>query len=151
MSASTMMPVMFAVSAFFIPIGIGLITTSEKIKEKVIEYSDHPNCQHCKSGPLLLPGNCTCRIDVKVETKWAGDVYFLYGMSNFYQNHYRYINSRDNQQLRGKLNNETVAKSCKGYVACLPLLSYAIKSCQNREKWYSLKIIREATVQRKRI
>ena len=43
--ASTAMPLLFIVGVLFIPVGIGLLATSDKIKEMVVEYSDHPNCQ----------------------------------------------------------------------------------------------------------
>jgi hypothetical protein len=31
-----------------------------------------------------------------------GEVFFYYGLVNFYQNHRRYVRSRDDQQLLGK-------------------------------------------------
>lgn len=34
---------------------------------------------------------------------WSGEVYLYYKLTNFYQNHRRYIRSRNDQQLRGKL------------------------------------------------
>lgn len=34
---------------------------------------------------------------------FKGDVYIYYGLSNFYQNHRRYVKSRDDHQLLGTL------------------------------------------------
>ena len=33
--------------------------------------------------------------------QFQGDVYMYYGLSNFYQNHRRYVKSRDDKQLGG--------------------------------------------------
>ena len=39
-----------------------------------------------------------------------GDVYIYYGLSNFYQNHRRYVKSRDDHQLLGSLDE--VSNEC---------------------------------------
>jgi len=117
---TTAMPLMFLIGVLFMPVGIGLLATSDKIKEKTFVYSDHVNCQKCKLGleekmKRGLLQNCTCSIDLKLETKWSGDVYFLYGLSNFYQNNLNYVRSRDYNQLFGKLDNKTGSTTCKEY------------------------------------
>lgn len=120
-TATTMLPFMIAIAVLFIPIGIGIVTTADKVKENVIVYSDHPNCQHCKEGLArrfrqgLPPLPCNCSIEIKLPTKWPGDVYFGYGLENFYQNNFRYINSRDDHQLGGNLNNQSVSKRCEQF------------------------------------
>ena len=42
-----------------------------------------------------------------------GDVYFYYGLVNFYQNHRRYVRSRDDSQLLGKTNR--VSADCQPF------------------------------------
>ena len=42
-----------------------------------------------------------------------GDVYFYYGLVNYYQNHRRYVRSRDDNQLLGK--DSAVATECEPY------------------------------------
>jgi len=118
--ATSAMPLMFLLGVLFIPVGIGLLATSDKIKEKVFEYSENEKCRRCENGleermKRGLSRDCNCTIDVHLNTKWEGDVFFLYGLSNFYQNNLRYVRSRSYEQLYGELNNETVPKSCGEY------------------------------------
>lgn len=42
-----------------------------------------------------------------------GDVYFYYGLSNFYQNHRRYVMSKDDAQLHGDAT--PLSSSCEPY------------------------------------
>jgi hypothetical protein len=42
-----------------------------------------------------------------------GDVYFYYGLINYYQNHRRYVKSRDDNQLLGK--SGPVSQDCQPY------------------------------------
>lgn len=37
---------------------------------------------------------CTCRLEFNLTEDFKGDVYFYYGLSNYYQNHRRYVKSR---------------------------------------------------------
>uniref|UniRef100_A0A8C4Q722 Cell cycle control protein n=1 Tax=Eptatretus burgeri TaxID=7764 RepID=A0A8C4Q722_EPTBU len=65
LTAGTVLPAFFVIAIIFIPLGIGLLITSNNIREK------------------------------------EGQVYMYYGLSNFYQNHRRYVKSRDDNQLYG--------------------------------------------------
>ena len=40
-----------------------------------------------------------CTINVPIEKDMDGPVYFYYKLSNFYQNHRRYVKSRSDEQL----------------------------------------------------
>jgi len=42
-----------------------------------------------------------------------GDVYFYYGLINYYQNHRRYVRSRDDNQLLGK--TDRVSSDCQPF------------------------------------
>lgn len=42
-----------------------------------------------------------CELNYFIE---QGKVYMYYGLTNFYQNHRRYVRSRDDNQLLGRLN-----------------------------------------------
>ena len=44
---------------------------------------------------------------------FQGDVYMYYGLSNFYQNHRRYVKSRDDHQLLGALGD--VSNECSPF------------------------------------
>ncbi|XP_057297991.1 cell cycle control protein 50A-like [Hydractinia symbiolongicarpus] len=123
LTASTVLPVFFLIGIVFLPVGIALLVSSNNVKEMVIEYSTHENCKDCrdelekdglsnfKNG---IPINCNCTIDFDLDTKWEGDVYFYYGLSNFYQNHRRYVRSRDDNQLHGDLK-KTVNSNCEPF------------------------------------
>ena len=56
---------------------------------------------------FVLGDNCTCNVDLKTEDfgseNWAGKVFIYYGLTNFYQNHRRYVKSRSDAQLLGDL------------------------------------------------
>lgn len=60
-----------------------------QIKEKVIEYSEDSNCTTCKSkissAATGKPSKCSCHVEFSLNEKWSGDVYFYYGLTNFYQ------------------------------------------------------------------
>ena len=48
---------------------------------------------------------CKCEVDLVVPRPMKKPVYMYYGLSNFYQNHRRYLNSWSTDQLRGDLND----------------------------------------------
>ena len=52
---------------------------------------------------------------ILMEYSIQGDVYIYYGLSNFYQNHRRYVKSRDDHQLLGSLDSQSTE--------CEPFLS----------------------------
>lgn len=45
-----------------------------------------------KDTNMLEP--CICQINFNLTEDFKGDVYFYYGLSNYYQNHRRYVKSR---------------------------------------------------------
>ena len=48
--------------------------------------------------------------------RWQGAVYMYYGLTNFYQNHRRYVRSRDDHQLLGvKLDYYQLNPDCDPY------------------------------------
>ncbi|CAH1391922.1 unnamed protein product [Nezara viridula] len=107
LTAGTVLPTFFVIGITFIPIGVGLLYFSEKVKEKTVDYT------YCNDTRTNIPcaeiiGNnsntpCTCSIDFELTDPFDGIVYLYYGLSNFYQNHRRYVKSRDDFQLLGKL------------------------------------------------
>jgi hypothetical protein len=54
---------------------------------------------------------CRCRLEFTLEKDFVGDVFMYYGLTNFYQNHRRYVKSRDDNQLLGEFS-ETVSSDC---------------------------------------
>ncbi len=70
---------------------------------------------------------CQCKShNITLEEDWEGEVYMYYGLTNFYQNHRRYVKSRDDKQLLGE-NLDDPGEDCapfdkdpegKPYVPC---------------------------------
>ncbi|PAV90273.1 hypothetical protein WR25_14279 [Diploscapter pachys] len=92
LTASTVIPTVFAVGIIFIPIGIALFLASNSVKELKLEYT---SCE----PPKMCPYN------FELTEDWNGDVYLYYYLENFYQNHRRYVKSRNDKQYLGNLNS----------------------------------------------
>ena len=50
---------------------------------------------------------CICRINFTLKEDIRRDVYLYYGLTNFYQNHRRYVKSIDDRQLLGERKGST--------------------------------------------
>jgi len=107
MSANTIIPILFAVGIAFIPLGIGFLISSLNVQEKIVDYTS----SDCESGSGEFsrndtdqPWNISCQFTVNftLNEGFRKNVYMYYSLSNFYQNHRRYIKSVDLPQLEGK-------------------------------------------------
>jgi len=83
------------VGLVFIPIGIVIFSASNS----VVEVSQRYDMQ-CGS-------NTFCNVNITIPEDMNGPIFFYYQLTNFYQNHRRYVKSRSDPQLRGidVLNN----------------------------------------------
>ncbi|KAE9555121.1 hypothetical protein FO519_001696 [Halicephalobus sp. NKZ332] len=90
LTATTVIPTVGLVAIAFIPLGIALLLASNSVKELTFEYQD------C---------NQLCRIEFILNETLEGDVYFYYTLSNYFQNHRRYLKSRNDKQLMGDLSS----------------------------------------------
>ena len=76
-------------SVIFLAIGIVLYVLSEQIVEASVQYNDT-----CYS---YIDKNELCEVNLpKFDKDVKGPVYVYYQLDNFYQNHRRYVKSRDN-------------------------------------------------------
>ncbi|CAI4229536.1 unnamed protein product [Auanema sp. JU1783] len=98
LTAPTVIPTVVFIGIVFIPIGIALFLASESVHEYKIDYTD------CSQE------TCTFTLDVKEDMK--GDVYIYYALENFYQNHRRYVKSRNDKQYLGNLDQ---VSDCEPY------------------------------------
>ncbi|KAE9419863.1 hypothetical protein Angca_005913, partial [Angiostrongylus cantonensis] len=99
LTASTVIPTVIGVGIVFIPIGVALFLASEggtvsffyfSLKEYTIDYTK------CGIGaPCILMFNIT--------EDMQGDVYIYYYLENYFQNHRRYVKSRNDKQYLGNL------------------------------------------------
>lgn len=82
--------------------------SSTTVQEIIIDYTD---CKSDISGrpcASLLPQECKCKIDFQIEQDFRREIYVYYGLSNFYQNHRRYVKSRDDVQLLGNPKSTSI-------------------------------------------
>jgi len=122
LTAGTVLPTFFVIGVAFIPIGVGLMYFSDTVKEVSIEYTD---CKmegnqetFCKDFITSQGGydaegkriTCNCILNIAKgdigDENWSGNVFMYYGLTNFYQNHRRYVKSRDDKQLYGDLASQ---------------------------------------------
>jgi len=80
----------------FIPIGIALLVASNNVVQVMQRYDDNPACGM----------NGTCTLTLTIEKDMKQPVFFYYRLENYYQNHRRYVKSRNDQQLRGTINQK---------------------------------------------
>ncbi|GMT23613.1 hypothetical protein PFISCL1PPCAC_14910, partial [Pristionchus fissidentatus] len=93
LTASTVLPTVFCVGIVFIPIGIALVLASQGVEETFLKYA-----KHCESAGV------NCKLTLTIPKDYTGDVYFYYYLENYYQNHRRYVKSRNDQQYLGNIN-----------------------------------------------
>jgi len=93
----TPIPVIIAfgiVGVIFLILGIVLLSASNEVVEVSKRYDN--DC------PLYTTTNTTCQIEIEVKKKMSQPVYMYYRLENYYQNHRRYVKSRNDDQLRGE-------------------------------------------------
>lgn len=100
----------FLVGIVFIPLGVGFLVTSNKVMEKIVDYTDctslNPNGTSTNTPCYDIAGNntgntCKCMKTFNLTEDFEGQVYVYYRLTNYFQNHRRYVNSRDDLQLLG--------------------------------------------------
>jgi len=106
LTPKTVLPTFFAVGIVFLPLGIFFFITSAQVNEVVLDYT---RC-HLGEDPPPVPitswnynnetGNCT--ITFQLPVNFSGPVYMYYALTNYYQNHRRYVSSFSAGQLQGQ-------------------------------------------------
>ena len=90
-----------SIGIIFITFGIILSFYSTKINEIKFRYDEH-----CKS-------NKSCNFNFTISKTMKKDIMVYYELDNFYQNHRRYVKSRNNDQLKGKkVSDKTLKDDC---------------------------------------
>ncbi|KAI0230913.1 Cell cycle control protein 50A [Lamellibrachia satsuma] len=116
MTAGTVLPVFFAIGIAFVPLGVALLITANNVQEKVINYTNCKSAAEPVTCADYIRNNtgmtCQCQINFTLTEDFRGDVYMYYGLTNFYQNHRRYVKSRDDNQLRGVDQTSTSGGDC---------------------------------------
>ena len=99
----------------FVPIGIAIISISSGVVEVIQRYDD-----------VCGEPTSACSITVNIDQDMAAPVYFYYQLTNFFQNHRRYVKSRSDAQLRG------IGDLAQGdYDDCLPVVTSEAPGAEN--------------------
>jgi len=122
MTAGTVLPVLFVIGAIFIPLGIGLLVTSNNLQEITVDYTENckpPNnvFRTCADYIQNKTGEtCNCTIAFELKHAFRGHVHMYYSLTNFYQNHRRYVKSRDDNQLLGEATSyKSLTSDCEPF------------------------------------
>ncbi|XP_018021567.1 cell cycle control protein 50A isoform X1 [Hyalella azteca] len=118
LTADTVLPAFFLIGLLFVPLGVALLLFSDGVVEVQVDYTECPSvdprhrdplgghflCKDLILRPEFVPGEnfCYCDIEFNVTTAMENEVFMYYGLDNYYQNHRRYVKSRDDKQLAGK-------------------------------------------------
>merc|ERR1712178_562222 len=91
-------------------IGILVLVASDQVVE--ITSDEYQNCgavntANCTVGNGSSASSCLSTISINIEDDMDQPVYVYYQLSNFYQNHRRYVKSRSDTQLRNSDKFET--------------------------------------------
>ncbi|KAL1548281.1 ALA-interacting subunit 1 [Salvia divinorum] len=92
---------LICLAIIFIPIGLLSLSASENVVEVVDRYDDAciPSTNQ-KVGFIKDPAtNKTCIRSLTIPKKMRKPIYVYYQLDNFYQNHRRYVKSRNDRQL----------------------------------------------------
>ncbi|KAK4285636.1 hypothetical protein QN277_002307 [Acacia crassicarpa] len=91
------------VSVFFIPIGVACLLASNDVVEIIDRYDSDcipENFKNNKVGYIQSSIDKTCNRTLNVTKHMKSPIYVYYELDNFYQNHRRYVKSRNDDQLR---------------------------------------------------
>ncbi|XP_045132373.1 cell cycle control protein 50A-like isoform X1 [Portunus trituberculatus] len=112
LTADTVLPAFFLIGLLFVPLGAALLFFSRSVQEMQLDYTDCKSVSHMEAGvsvpcsEVIRRSNftldCTCQVNFTITEPFVKTVYLYYGLDNFYQNHRRYVKSRDDNQLLGK-------------------------------------------------
>ncbi|OXA51735.1 cell cycle control protein 50A [Folsomia candida] len=118
LTAGTVLPTFFVIGILFIPVGIGLWFFSDNVKEITVYYTTCTSLENSSTTcDQVLKDNrlatCSCEVEFTLPTNFNNRVYMYYALTNFYQNHRRYVKSRDDNQLWGDLSS--ISSDCSPF------------------------------------
>lgn len=151
-SARTVIHMLIALGIIFIPLGVGMWFTSNKVEDMMIEYTQcelQANSDYWKPIPkkyvtfnlktdkeipspmwrlnknLSIPyldEQNVCEIHFTLPEDLEGPLRFFYRLKNFHQNHRRYGQSFSNDQLLGQPIDKNLLMNAVG-INCEPLIA----------------------------
>lgn len=123
LNTQSVLPMFLTISAVFIALGVVLLVASNNIIEVSSDYtncttSTGVSCADLRSDNSVtaMAQQCRCSISITVDQDMNGEVFLYYGLSNFFQNHRRYVRSRDDAQLNGQsVTADSITTNCDPY------------------------------------
>ncbi|CAJ1978381.1 unnamed protein product [Sphenostylis stenocarpa] len=99
------------VTVVFIPIGVASLIASHDVVEIIDRYDSQciPSNVTDKVAFIQTPGEKPCNRELHVDKRMKSPIYVYYQLDNFYQNHRRYVKSRNDEQLRDSKNANSVS------------------------------------------
>jgi len=107
--------VLLSTGCLFIALGVALYVASAGVVELKYTYDGNGTVANCAGANGTNVKSCT--ISFKVPSDMAPPVYVYYELSNFYQNHRRYVQSRNYPQSMGTIYTDASSLS-----TCDPLI-----------------------------
>jgi len=103
---------MILLGVIFIPVGVLLQQKSEEIVELSLEYDNYQNSSQSLCGSGKTPNqNKTCTLpSITVPKDMQPPILVYYQLTNFYQNHFKYKESVDINQLKGEPSQKSTTK-----------------------------------------
>ena len=126
LTAKTVLPLFFTVGVVFVTLGGVLLHYSDMVQEYVLDYTD---CVSIDGSGKCSATNttCVCSASIQLSKNFDAPVYLYYGLQNFYQNHRRYVKSRDDNQLLGNIGS--LSSDCSPYDHPSGNSSYSYAPC----------------------
>lgn len=123
LTPKAVLPLFFLLGLIFLPIGIGFYIASKQVNEIIFDYTS------CATAPATLTNlqnqspitswsydsnNQTCTIQFTVSSQLSPPVFIYYRLTDFFQNHRRYVKSVDSSQLSGAASNsaDSIGSQC---------------------------------------
>ncbi|KAJ7960032.1 ALA-interacting subunit [Quillaja saponaria] len=99
-----------AVGIIFIPLGLISLSASKRVVEIMDRYDQECVPSTYRDRPLTFiqqnDDNKTCTRMLTVREQMKAPIYVYYELDNFYQNHRRYVKSKNDHQLRSKAGED---------------------------------------------
>ena len=109
----------------FLGIGGALFMMSQQIFETSVQYNEV-----CKEH-LQKHDHCSVEIE-EIDSDIKGPVYVYYQLDNYYQNHRRYVKSRDYAQLNGQYKKVDKLGDCDPVITVNDLWDHQKKSVSGK-------------------
>ncbi|EGR33890.1 ligand-effect modulator 3 LEM3 family protein, putative [Ichthyophthirius multifiliis] len=123
-------------SVIFLSLGIALIVLSNQIVEVSVRYDSQ--CGRVFYGnnylEMINSPNNKCTVEFQVPSKLKAPVYVYYELDNFYQNHRKYVKSKNINQLQGEDVSVSQLSDCAPIIYYSDLRKYrAIQQTSNTD------------------